>query len=97
MFMSCSNPYAEPSISVCAPISTIPSRWCARSFARTSTALYQERGVPLYWIVDLTARQVEVWTPADTEPHIEREQVLWRPAGVADRFTLSLTQLFRDV
>ncbi|MGH7624405.1 MAG: Uma2 family endonuclease [Gemmatimonadaceae bacterium] len=63
----------------------------------TKRTLYQERGVPLYWIVDITARQVEVWTPADTEPQIEREQVVWHPAGVADRCTLSLAELFRDV
>ena len=55
---------------------------------------YQEAGVPLYWIVDADARQVEVWTPADSFPRLETDHLTWHPAGAADPFTLDLPALF---
>ena len=58
---------------------------------------YQEAGVPLYWIVDADERQVEIWTPADVFPHLERERVVWHPSMVAVPFSLSLPELFRPV
>jgi Uma2 family endonuclease len=56
---------------------------------------YQEAGVPLYWIVDGDERQVEVWTPADLFPRIERDRLTWQPEGVAEPFVLSIEELFR--
>jgi Uma2 family endonuclease len=35
---------------------------------------YREAGVPLYWVVDGDERMVEVWTPADDFPAVERER-----------------------
>jgi Uma2 family endonuclease len=58
---------------------------------------YQEAGVPLYWIVDPDERQVEVWTPADAFPQVERERLRWEPAGADRAFTLELGELFRPV
>ena len=58
---------------------------------------YQEAGVPLYWIVDPDQRQVEVWTPADAFPRIERERLRWEPAEASQAFTLELGELFRRV
>jgi Uma2 family endonuclease len=58
---------------------------------------YQEAGVPLYWIVDGDERQVEVWTPNDLFPRIERDRLTWQPGGVADPFSLSLQDLFRPI
>jgi Uma2 family endonuclease len=63
----------------------------------TKRRRYQEAGVPLYWIVDGDARQVEVWTPEISFPHIERQRLIWQPAGIEVPFTLSLTELFRAV
>jgi len=40
--------------------------------------LYQEQRIPVYWIVDIERRQVEVWTPEAHFPVIEREQLVWR-------------------
>lgn len=61
----------------------------------TKRRLYQERAVPLYWIVDAGERQVEVWT-ADVEfPLLERERLVWHPAGAAQPFALPLADLFR--
>jgi Uma2 family endonuclease len=58
---------------------------------------YQEAGIPLYWIVDADERQVEIWTPDDSFPRFEREQVVWHPSGAAEPFSLSLAELFRPV
>ena len=58
---------------------------------------YQEAGVPLYWIVDGDARQVEVWTRETRFPSIERERVVWELLGAATQFTLELSDLFRPV
>jgi Uma2 family endonuclease len=58
---------------------------------------YREAGVPLYWVVDGDERSVEVWTPADDFPVVERERLIWRPADAGTPFTLSLEELFRPV
>ncbi len=59
--------------------------------------LYQEQGVPLYWIVDGDARSVEVWRPEDRFPGIEGERLVWHPAGAAAPFTLESTELFKPI
>jgi Uma2 family endonuclease len=58
---------------------------------------YREAGVPLYWVVDGDERAVEVWTPADDFPAVERDRLIWNPAGAAEAFELSLAQLFRPL
>jgi len=58
---------------------------------------YREAGVPLYWVVDGDERAVEVWTPADDFPSVERERVVWRPAAAGEAFTLRLEELFRPL
>lgn len=47
----------------------------------TKRRLYQEVGVPLYWMVDIEARAIEAWTPKATFPTVERERVAWHPAA----------------
>lgn len=63
----------------------------------TKRRRYQEAGVPLYWIVDGEERQVEVWSPGDAFPRIERERLVWQPEGAGAPFTLSLEELFRPI
>ena len=58
---------------------------------------YREAGVPLYWVVDGDERAVEVWTPADDFPSVERERLVWRPAAAAEAFSLRLEELFRPL
>jgi Uma2 family endonuclease len=58
---------------------------------------YREAGVPLYWVVDGDERTVEVWTPADDFPAIERERLQWWPVAAAESFTLRLEELFRPL
>jgi Uma2 family endonuclease len=63
----------------------------------TKRKLYQDRGVPLYWIIDADDRHVEVWTPTDDFPHFERERLFWHPDGALTPFVLPLAELFRDL
>jgi Uma2 family endonuclease len=58
---------------------------------------YREAGVPRYWVVDGDAHSVEVWTPADDFPRVERELLVWHPAGAREPFTLALEELFRPL
>ncbi|HEX9727003.1 MAG TPA: Uma2 family endonuclease [Gemmatimonadales bacterium] len=69
----------------------------ARSDRFAKRRLYQEVGVPCYWIVDPDARCVEVWTPQLTFPVVERAAVSWQPAGAGERFELQLAALFRPL
>lgn len=58
---------------------------------------YREAGVPLYWVVDGDERSVEVWTPEDSFPVLERERLVWQPPGARVPFSLSLEELFRPL
>jgi Uma2 family endonuclease len=58
---------------------------------------YRQAGVPLYWVVDGDERSVEVWTPVDDFPVIERDRLQWRPPAAAEPFTLRLEELFRPL
>ena len=69
----------------------------ARSDRFNKRRRYQEAGVPFYWIVDGDAHQVEVWTPESRFPTIERERLVWHPAGATQPFTLDLAELFRPI
>lgn len=40
---------------------------------------YQRAGVPVYWIVDLEARMMEVWTPEAAGPLIATDRLTWQP------------------
>ncbi len=63
----------------------------------TKRRLYQEVGIPAYWIVEADEHLVEIWTPEASLPTIERDRVEWRPAGAADSVGLSVPELFRPV
>ena len=63
----------------------------------TKRRRYQEAGVPLYWIVDGEARQVEVGTPGDAFPRIELGRLEWQPEEAGVPFTLALEELFRPI
>ncbi len=63
----------------------------------TKRRLYQEVGIPRYWVVDSDRRVVEVWTPESQFPVTERETVVWRPKGTSSEFSLDLEHLFRPI
>lgn len=59
--------------------------------------LFQDMGVPLYWIVDADAHTVEVWTPDAHFPAVERELLTWHPAPDAPPFAYPLAELFQPL
>ena len=68
----------------------------ARTERFTKRRLYQERGVPLYWAVDVESSAVEVWGPETIFPHVERDALTWRPDGASAPFVLPLAELLRE-
>jgi Uma2 family endonuclease len=63
----------------------------------TKRRLYQEVRIPTYWIVEADEHFVEVWTPDTASPAIERERLVWLPAGAAHPFELAVPELFRPL
>jgi Uma2 family endonuclease len=59
--------------------------------------LYQNAGVPQYWIVDLDARLVERWQPDDTRPEIVRDTLSWTPPGASTALDIDLPEFFAQV
>jgi Uma2 family endonuclease len=77
-------------IEVLSPSSTRADRF-------TKRRLYQEIGVPIYWLVDADARVVEVWRPESQFPVTEHEEVRWQPEGAVEPLVIRLGELFREV
>ncbi len=69
----------------------------ARYDRHTKRRLYQEVGIPFYWIVDPDEKLVEVWTPESLLSTVERERVKWKPEGVEEEFVLDLEELFKPI
>jgi Uma2 family endonuclease len=70
----------------------------ARADRQVKRRRYQRHGVAEYWIVDLDARLVECWTPADERPQVLTERLDWRPlVEQSPRLSIDLIALFRDV
>jgi len=69
----------------------------ARADRFTKRRLYQEVGVPTYWLVDPERRCVEVWTPAVTFPTVAWDTVAWQPAGAQVPLRLELGELFQPI
>jgi Uma2 family endonuclease len=59
--------------------------------------LYQQAGVPEYWIVDLDSRLVERWRPGDERPEILSETLTWQLTETGAPFELDLAAFFAEV
>jgi Uma2 family endonuclease len=66
----------------------------ARFDRLTKRRLYQRSGVQTYWIVDLDARLVEVWTPDADSPVIEDALLAWQPDAAVEPLVIELGRLF---
>ena len=69
----------------------------ARADRQIKRRRYQRHGVAEYWIVDLEARLVERWTPADERPEVLTEQLEWRPSAEIAPLAIDLPALFREI
>lgn len=63
----------------------------------TKRLRYQKAGVPQYWIVDLDARLVEIWTPDADRPAIITDILTWRPNPSTPALELDLPALFAAI
>lgn len=68
-----------------------------RGDRETKRRLYQEVGVPLYWVVDPVKQTVESWTPQRRAPEVHRNAIDWHPQSASRPFRLALSDLFRPV
>lgn len=69
----------------------------ARADRQRKRAIYQNEGVPEYWIVDVDARLIERWRPGDERPEIVTARLDWRPRSDHEPFELDLRRYFDDV
>ncbi len=63
----------------------------------TKRRLYQEMGIPVYWMVDADDGVVEVWTLEATFPVFERERLVWHPEAASEPLVISCAELFRPL
>lgn len=63
----------------------------------TKRRFYQRSGVPVYWIVDLDARLVEVWRPESERPEIIDVELTWAPVNDLAPLVIDLPAYFRAV
>ena len=69
----------------------------ARADRTVKRRRFQRSGIPEYWIVDLDARVVERWRPADQRPEMLDELLRWSPPGAAAPLEIDLPGLFRSI
>ncbi len=59
--------------------------------------LYQRFKVAEYWIVDVDARLVERWRPADARPEILADVLEWQPDRACPPLLIDLSTYFAEV
>ncbi|MEO8452395.1 MAG: Uma2 family endonuclease [Gemmatimonadota bacterium] len=78
-------------------VAEILSPSTARYDRVTKRRRYQRSALPIYWIVDLDARLVEVWGPRDKGPTIVDGRLEWQPAQALPPLAIDLPAYFRAV
>ena len=69
----------------------------ARADRQVKRHLYQRMDVPEYWIVDIDARVIERWRPADERPEILADELRWQPVAEHPALVIELSRLFAGV
>jgi Uma2 family endonuclease len=68
----------------------------ARADRRRKRLIYQDQGVPEYWIVDGDARLVERWRPDDERPEILVGALEWQPRADIASLVIDLPAVFAE-
>lgn len=76
-------------IEVLSPSSVKQDRTIKRRF-------YQRHGTLEYWSVDIDARRVERWRPANTEPEVVRDRIEWRAPTASGPLQIELAPMFAE-
>ncbi|MBK8006602.1 MAG: Uma2 family endonuclease [Gemmatimonadetes bacterium] len=63
----------------------------------TKRRLYQDAGIPTYWLVDLAAEAIEVWSPGATFPLVARERVTWSAPDAGAALVIDVPALFAPI
>lgn len=63
----------------------------------TKRRLYQEVGIPVYWVIDADARTAEIWTPVDRFPRMETERLVWKAPEASRPFELEVAELLKPI
>lgn len=58
--------------------------------------LHQRAATPEYWIVDVEARAIERWRPADTRPEVVDGVLAWHPEGATVPLELDVGRLLAE-
>lgn len=69
----------------------------ARSDRIKKRMRFQRAGIPEYWIVDLDARSIERWRPADERPEILSETITWQPVPDYPPLVIDLVAMFARI
>ncbi|MDH5234585.1 MAG: Uma2 family endonuclease [Gemmatimonadota bacterium] len=69
----------------------------ARADRHRKRLIYQDQGVPEYWIVDLDARLMERWRPEDARGEVITGTLEWRPRPEIDPLRIDLGAFFDEV
>ncbi len=91
------EPIDWPDYAVPILIAEVISPSTARYDRITKRRRYQQRGVGEYWIVDVDARTVERWRPADDRPEVLAERIEWQPEPAVEPLAFDLASFFREV
>ncbi len=60
-------------------------------------ALFQAQGVPEYWVLDASRRQIERWRPASTAAEVLTTSLAWQPHPTHEPLIVDLVSFFRRV
>lgn len=90
------EPIEWPDFDIPFLIVEVASPSTARYDRITKRRRYQRSGVAEYWIVDLDARIVERWRPADERPEVLDTAIAWNPEGAPEPLQIDLAAYFSE-